>query len=99
MNPGVFSWRVEQLIFVQAFGSLLRHLTQNRTPAYHTALARGIVLGGTMHYTAVVPDDELPRNPAVLIGEIRMHRQLVQLVDQRPTLSVVHAQHMFGMIA
>src|SRR5262245_17404971 len=77
--------------------SLPRRFTQHGAASDHAPLHRRVVLGGAVHQAPVVPDDELARRPAMFVGEIRMHGERVQLLDQRAPLVVVHADDVLGV--
>src|SRR6185295_7940927 len=66
--------------------ALPRHLAEHGAAADHAALARRIVRGRAMQDAPVVPHDQLPRRPAVPVGQVVVHDRRIELLDQRAAL-------------
>src|SRR5205085_10017365 len=76
-----------------------RHLAEHGTTAHDPRLRRRIVRRCPMHETAVIPNDQLAGLPAMLVGEIGMNGKRIQLLDQRPSFGVRHADDVLRVIA
>src|SRR4051812_45803552 len=78
---------------------LRRHSPKYRAAADHTALRRRVVVGRTMHEAAIVPNDELPWQPPMLVREVLVHHELVDFLDQGSPFVIGHAEDVLRVIA
>src|SRR5258708_7884822 len=76
-----------------------RNLTEHGATAHHATLRERIIGRGAMHHAAVVPYDQLARLPAMLVREIRMNGESVELLYERASLRVGHADDGLRVVA
>jgi hypothetical protein len=94
---GLRALRLPSFLGFRAFSR--RRFAEDGAAAYDAALGRRIVRCSAMQEAAVVPDDELVRPPAMLVGEVGVHRQRVQFLDERAPFGVRHADDVFRVVS
>ena len=52
-----------------------------------------------MHYTSVIPHEQLVWLPAVFVGEIRMNGKNVQFIYPLAAFFIRHGDDIFGVVA
>src|SRR6185369_295750 len=74
-----------------------RALAGDRRAAHHALVLGGVPRAAAMQHTAVVPHDEVPLAPAVLVHALRARRAGQQVVEQAARFVVVHALDVPGV--
>ena len=74
-----------------------RALAGNRRAAHHAPVPLGVPRTAAVQHAAVVPHDEIPLAPAVLVHGLRARRAREQVVEQAPRLLERHALDVPGV--